>query len=1453
MFRIRFLRILRWTAIVLAALVVLAGGAVLYLLGTQSGARFLFARLGTLMPGSFAVRELDGPIRGPLTVHGLLYKRPGLEVHVDRIDLDWRLRELLARRLDIRHLHAEGVRILNTPSPEPSQPSNLPDLNLHFNIIVRDAQVHGLSVGAPGDPKPLVIDRIDLATTDIANHVRVDRLAVRSALLDADAWGGVQPIGDYPVDLALRWAVRPPGMAASAGSGTLKGTLKQLRVAQQLSAPFAVRLDALLSNPMSDLRFDGRMVFSGANPRLLKADLPDIPAAGNLTARGRLDDFTSIGWIEGTVAPAGRVAVNYQVARRGEVWNLARAEVAFPGTPTRLTASGRFDLSSPVVAGAAAAGTGTEGPAAGGGAAASRGAAGGAPAGGTAQAEASAAGPAGPGPGNPAGAQSAGAKAAQKVAQSLPQNPAQHLDVDLTASWHDLAWPPRGKASFASARGEAHVTARGTVDAFTSGGSLAATLAPVGPLAATYRLVRQGEDWRLERADVTVPGRATRLTAQGSARLHGQAVGLQAAASWSELAWPLAGPPTVRSPRGGVRVDGSLDRYRAALDADLASGAAGPGGGPIPPGHWTIQGTGDAAHFQIVQLTASLLSGQVAGRGEVAWSPRVSWDLRLDGQGLDPGALRPDLPGKLAFAAATRGTLAAAGPAATVSLDSLRGTLRQQPVAASAALRLDGSRIDISRLDATWGPTRLQASGLVGSRLDLGWNLTAPNLTLLLPSAAGSLSGRGRISGTTAQPHLQATVAGHGLRSGTDSAADLNLTADVDLAPTGTLQANATVKGLATAGQTADTVTVAANGTASAHTVTVTAIGLGDRPEARLDLAVAGGLQGGLSAQATWRGEIRTLNASAQPIGSWSLDHAVPLTASARALDLRDFCWHSGGARLCATAGWASQGPWQVDARLTALPLNLAKPLLPAELTVTGDVNGSLRARGDRRGLADANVDLAPGPGELRYPTAEGKTQSFRFDRGVVRAQAGPGGGVANVSFNLQGIGTAAADVRLPRLTQGGALKDQPLAGHVAVHWTSLAFVEAFAPDLRNVVGSLAADLDLGGTAGVPKLRGQVALSGGRAEVPHYGLDVREVRLTASGDGSGALALDGAARSGPGSVTISGRAGLVPSTATPVRLTIAGRNFQVMNTKEIQVQVSPRLDFSYQGTLARVTGDVEIPSGKVDIEKRGKAGPIEPSKDVVFVNGEPQGQEAAAKALAVEARVRVIVPPASFELAAFGLDAKPTGQILVIEEPGKPTSAVGQLVLDQGTFKAYGQNLTIERGRLIFGGGSVDNPGLDVRASRKSDDGTVTAGFDVSGTAKAPVVTVWSNPAMDQANALAYALLGHPLSQASSQQGNLLANAATSLGLKGGNLIAKNLASRFGLQQATLESSGGLSETSLVLGKYLSPRIYVIYGIGLFQPVNTFRVRYIINKNFTLQASESSAGTSADILFTKER
>jgi hypothetical protein len=244
-----------------------------------------------------------------------------------------------------------------------------------------------------------------------------------------------------------------------------------------------------------------------------------------------------------------------------------------------------------------------------------------------------------------------------------------------------------------------------------------------------------------------------------------------------------------------------------------------------------------------------------------------------------------------------------------------------------------------------------------------------------------------------------------------------------------------------------------------------------------------------------------------------------------------------------------------------------------------------------------------------------------------------------------------------------------------------------------------------------------------------------------------------------------------------------------------------------------------------------------------------QGEKVGIVGEAAATIVRLILGQ-NVEVAALGLKAKPSGSLLVIDEPRGVTRGVGEIEMSEGTFKAYGQDLTIERGRLIFNG-PIDNPGLDVRAYRKADDGTI-AGIEAKGTAQKPQVTLWSTPSMTQSEALAYLLLGHPLNQAQPQEGNLLANAATSLGIKGGNMLAKKLAARFGLEEARIEGGKTLSDASLVVGKYLSPKLYVAYGMGLFEPVSTFSIRYLLSKKITLQA-ERGTGVSADALYTVER
>jgi hypothetical protein len=127
------------------------------------------------------------------------------------------------------------------------------------------------------------------------------------------------------------------------------------------------------------------------------------------------------------------------------------------------------------------------------------------------------------------------------------------------------------------------------------------------------------------------------------------------------------------------------------------------------------------------------------------------------------------------------------------------------------------------------------------------------------------------------------------------------------------------------------------------------------------------------------------------------------------------------------------------------------------------------------------------------------------------------------------------------------------------------------------------------------------------------------------------------------------------------------------------------------------------------------------------------------------------------------------------------------------------------KGEAVLAGGSAVLPALGVTLGGiglvARGDGTV-AGLVIRGTLSHPETTVLSEPPMGQADALPYIPLGHPLNQTTQQEGRLVTSAAGSVGIKGGNLLVKQLAARFGLftRASALSVSSLLNEQWTVRG-----------------------------------------------------
>ena len=987
----------------------------------------------------------------------------------------------------------------------------------------------------------------------------------------------------------------------------------------------------------------------------------------------------------------------------------------------------------------------------------------------------------------------------------------------------DPAWPA---GSFSG-----RVGVEGNERSGTATGSISGTTEALGPTRADFR-IRSGGSNRvaIDQLVLTRPGTPGRLSAHGILSGAPANARFDLAAEWASMGWPLRGEPLVVSQRGSARVQGTPDDFGIQLQALLS-------GRNLPPGHWTLDGRGGRRSLAVRTVIANVVGGRIVGRGSVAWQPTVRWNLAFDANGVNPGAIWPAYPGALAFTGRSEGTNGPAGPSGRILVTRLSGTLRGQPVAASGALSASRGQYRLSNAAATWGPNRVEASGGFGRAMDLSWKLDAPRLGAALAQSSGSVRGQGTIRGTRTRPHLAFTLTGDSLYVARARAAALRADGDLDLRPGGPVRLDVTATGVSGGDQTTDRLIVAARGTRERNQWRAS---VGGRLDSMV-VALAGGFENG-----GWTGQLTTLDLVNPRSGNWSLVGPARLTAGGERVALSGFTWGSGTSRIHVAADWTRRGPWHLDSRLEAVNLALLQPQLPPRLRLSGTMDGHAMAHGTPDGRVFADVDVAPAPGTILYQNAAGQWVPTRFENASLRATADGRRVQSTLTADLVNVGTVRGSLGWPAYGSFAPGTSRPLDGRLALHLRDLGLAQGFTPELDATSGALDADLTIAGTVDDPFLYGPLTVRNGAVNVPRYGLELADMNVEGRGSPGGAIVLHGSVRSGTGTLAIDGTAAVARGARPVATVTLKGDRIQAMNTEDMQVVASPDLKFSLDGKRLDVTGDVTVPSGHIDIGRADEPRLVKTSPDVVFTGADTLSGQPAE----VHTHVRLVLGD-QVRVTGFGMDVHPTGSVIVTEAPGLPPLGSGRFDVKDGTYQIYGQDLAIESGSLIFGGGPITNPGVTARATRTADDGTV-AGFLVSGTAMHPVVQVFSEPAMGQSEALSYIMYGKPIEQANLSQGQIASTMATTMGVPGTNLLAQGIASSLGIEQAKVNVGTSLQSTSLSLGTHLSPKLYVSAGMDALQSTSTVRVRYILNRIFTLEA-ETSRQNRVDLLYTVER
>ncbi|MGB6214089.1 translocation/assembly module TamB domain-containing protein [Pseudomonas mandelii] len=882
---------------------------------------------------------------------------------------------------------------------------------------------------------------------------------------------------------------------------------------------------------------------------------------------------------------------------------------------------------------------------------------------------------------------------------------------------------------------------------------------------------------------------------------------------WLDFPWhrlyPLIDEPEVALRRFNGEVsytDGKyIGHFKSALDG--------------PAGAFSLESpfNGDLTKIYLQQIQLEAGQGKAIGHLNLQFADGIGWDTALDLSAINPAYWVAELPGTLAGPLRSKGEMKNEKLSLDADLD-LKGKLRGQPAVIQAKADGGGEQWNLNALQIRLGDNSINGKGSLQQKLAGQIDIKLPRLAQLWPQLRGQLNGRIDVAGTLKAPQGKLGLQGTQLAFEDNRLQSLNLDATLD----GAQRAKIDLKGSGI--QAGDT-----------SLGTLTASGQGDIKNQKLALDLQGpklklalGLDGNLD-QGNWRGRLASgdIQAGGQ---DWKLQGPAKLERLADGkINFGAHCWMSGPASLCGEDQRLMPEP-KLRYHLKQFPIESLAQWLPKDFAWKGRLNADLQLDLPASG-PNGQISVDASGGTLRIKEKD-QWLDFPYQTLKLTSKLTP----KRIDTDLNFVGGKLGELRVQ--AQINPLpKNKPLTGSFRLSGLDLSVARPFVPMVEKLTGRLNGSGTLSGDLLAPQMNGNLLLSDGEVSGPELPMELQGLQLQAQIAGE-TVQLNGGWKSGKaGQGSLNGH--IAWGQALVVDLTLKGSQLPVTVEPYAKLEMAPDLKISIKDEQLAIAGKVRVPKGEITVRELPPS-TVKVSDDTVIVG---QQTEEGKPPLAMKMDIDVVVGEDKLSFAGFGLTANLQGHVHI----GDNMDTRGELWLNDGRYRAYGQRLTVRRARLLFAG-PIDQPYLDIEAIRRTDD--VIAGIRLSGSAEQPTTQIFSEPAMSQEQALSYLVLGRPLST-NGEDNNMLAQAALGLGLMGSSGVTGKLANDLGIQDFQLDTQGSGNTTSVVASGNISEKLSLRYGVGVFEPANTIALRYKLSKKVYLEAAGGVA-SSLDIFYKRD-
>jgi len=557
---------------------------------------------------------------------------------------------------------------------------------------------------------------------------------------------------------------------------------------------------------------------------------------------------------------------------------------------------------------------------------------------------------------------------------------------------------------------------------------------------------------------------------------------------------------------------------------------------------------------------------------------------------------------------------------------------------------------------------------------------------------------------------------------------------------------------------------------------------------------------------------------------------------------IEDHCWHGTGLAIClannTTVGASGDLAmnWNIDLS------EVDELFLPKDTEIISQIDGDINVKWSPDKAIEATADFSLSSGYLNVIDDFNEHKLSQWSQGLFSF-------TVNEKHLLNKLLlTDINDLPLVDITSkidfidDWSVRKSPISSKVILNKINLQPFQSILTDVITLQGKVTADISVDGTIGSPITNGDISLEQGKIRIRKNANTLENISSSISIKDNQAV-MNGRLFIEGNEAKLQGNMSWRDSLTMNIDLTADA--LPLVFPPQLIMTVAPSLNFNLVERALNISGNIDVLDGIYNIEKLSDSS-VSLSDDVIILDNQGKAMIKETAGFDIKTNINVNIDQA-FEISGQGLQGHLFGQLQIKQQEKHPFQMFGRVQSTKGTFQAYGQRLNIDKGELSFNG-PIDNPYFNLRASRHIKAEDIDVGITVTGLSDALDIQLFSSPNMEMPEMLSYLVRGRSL-DAGTENSTAAASFLVGFGATNSAGLFDRIEEIPLISNIAVDTEGEGEKTQATVSGYIGNRVYLKYGIGVYEPINELTVRMFILNRFWLEIV-SGIEQSTDIYYS---